>query len=182
MRYFELFDDVNIRGRWHLGEILAQDGGSPRLLAGVPVEGPFRTTVTHGRQALDFCLTSFAVPVARRTLAVVMQRLAGPDLQRVPLLVARRADEHEVLNCTRVVDCIDQERSATADWAPEDGQDDLLGTYRSVDALTVDPRRIPPDAHFFRTARWLVGLVVSERMMAVMQESGARGASFIPVT
>lgn len=182
MPYFDLFDDVHIRGRWHLGNITLSNGAWTHLLSAAPAAGVLHTSITHGRLALDFCLTSFAVPVARAGLAVAMHGLAGTDFQRIPLVIRGRRRGHEVINVLRVVDCIDEARSSTARWEPDDAGGEKLGRYRSVDTLTVDPRRVPPDAHIFRTAGWPVGLIVSQAMMSVMKSAGARGATFTPVS
>lgn len=36
MDYFDLVDDVSIRGRWHIGELLDTDGREPMLFSGAP--------------------------------------------------------------------------------------------------------------------------------------------------
>lgn len=52
----------------------------PFDMAGVPL-----IPVTHPGRSIEFCLTSFAVPVATKTLTGVVQSVAGGDVQLVPL-------------------------------------------------------------------------------------------------
>jgi hypothetical protein len=183
MRYFRLVDDVNIPGRWHVGEITGADGASHEFDAGaaVDVEGALSAGVTHEGRALEFSLTSFAVPVASRALAEAIADVAGRDVQRIALKLGGRAG-FEVLNATRSFDCLDETRSEFVEWTAGDHRADLAGQYRMVPRLHVDARRIPADARLFRVARWSIALVVTEDVKAAMERVGCLGAKFLEVT
>jgi hypothetical protein len=82
----------------------------------------------------------------------------------------------------RLIDCLDEDKTKFAKWAPGDHRADLVGHYRWAADLTVDPERIPPDAHFFRIARWAVALIVSGELKAAMEHAGCLGARFDDVS
>jgi hypothetical protein len=83
LRFFELLDDVHVFGRWHLGEIYAGES-TPVLLSGAPACGPLHADVTDEGLPLDYCITSFAVPVARAVVAAAIESVAGKDIQSGP--------------------------------------------------------------------------------------------------
>lgn len=181
--YFELHDDLAVSGRWHLGEIVSPNGSEPALRSGVPVavDAPLSVAVTHDGVALDFSLTSFAVPIATTALADAICAVAGPDVQRLPVRVAG-GHAMEVLNATRVLRCLDETRSTFTKWTDHDHRADLAGQYRQVTTLVVDAEQIPPDAHFFRVSGWPIALVVSLRVKAAMETAGCLGARFTSVS
>jgi hypothetical protein len=180
-RYYRLVDDVHLPERWHLGEVEFEDGVFRDLLAGERIVGVPSASVrasAPGRE-LQFCLTSFAVPVAVTPLAVAMAMLAGQDLQRIPVGVDGTIG-FEILNTTRKVRCLDELRTEFTKWTLADHRPDLAGQYRAVFDLHV--RDIPVDAHIFRIDGWNVGLIVSDTMKALMEKSGCLGAKFHDVT
>jgi hypothetical protein len=183
MKYFQLRDDMGIPNRWYLGEIVSEDGTEPRLRAGIPFSegGMLRSSVHHGERVLDFCLTSFAVPVARRHIADAIGAVAGSDLQSIPLSIPGTAGMM-VLNATRVVRCLDESRSEFIKWTIQDHRSDLAGQYRQVTKLVVEPKSIPDNAHFFRIEGWLIALVLSEAVKSALTEAGCLGGQFVEVS
>jgi hypothetical protein len=183
MQYFELVDDVHVPSRWHLGEIMLTDGAQPDLTGGVTISlsAELFVEVTHRGQPLDFCLTSFAVPVARGALAAAIASIAGSDIQRIRLHVEGYSG-FEVLNAVRVVQCLDENKSAFVKWTARDHRLDLIGQYQDVMKLCLNPTFIPDDAHFFRVQGWPIGLIVSERVKVAMENIGCLGAKFQQVT
>jgi hypothetical protein len=181
-RYFDLMDDVTIPGRWHLGDVLAEDGSEPRLRAGIPFGGGrLVVPVHHPGIVLDFCLTSFAVPIASAALARAVAAVAGDDVECLPVEIA---GQHEmmVLNATRLVRCLDESRCEFIKWTKEDHRADLAGQYRQVSKLMLDPLSIPADVHFFRVEGWRVALIVSEAVKVAMERAGCQGAQFEQVS
>lgn len=183
MRYFDLSDDVTIPKRWHLGDVTTQQGDEPRLRAGLRREGrdPIATTLDVPGRELEFCLTSFAVPVARSSLATAIEAIADGDVQRLPLSIPGH-DGFEVVNALRVIKCLDESRSEFMKWTTNDHRADLAGQYRMVTNLKVLPAAIPDDAHVFRIEGWLVALIVSEPVKVAMEKAGCFGAKFVEVT
>ncbi|WP_437293712.1 imm11 family protein [Sorangium sp. So ce426] len=179
-RYFQLRDDVTIRGRWHLSDVLLPTGAEPLFDAGEPVRdsGPLRGTVSHTGSVLDFTLTSFNVPIATSSLAHAVSNIASSDLQCLPVEIAGQAGMM-VLNAVRVVRCIDETRSEFVKWTKHDHRADLAGQYRQVTKLVLATDAIPADAHFFRVEGWLVALIVSEAVKEAMERVGCLGAKFL---
>lgn len=183
-KYFRLLDDVHVAGRWHLGEVLRHDSDLPfELWAGAPVpaEGLFHVQITHSGVALDFSLTSFAVPVANSKLAMAIESVAGGDLQRLPVMIPGH-EGFELLNSVRVIRCLDERRSEFVKWTEKDHRADLAGQYRMVTKLRIVAPEVPAGAHFFRVDGWPIALVVSEQVKNSMQIAGCLGAKFEDVT
>lgn len=182
MKYFELFDDVSVPNRWHLGVVTLADGTEPRLISGAPLdpESDVAIPISRPGRALDFSLTSYAVPVANRSVAVAIASIAGSDLQIVPAEISGH-ERMVVLNVLRVVKCLDEIESEFIKWTKQDHRADLAGQYRQVTKLVLDLDAIPPDAHIFRIEGWVVGLIVSEQVRHAMERVGCVGAKFIDV-
>lgn len=183
MKYFEVHDDVYIPERWHLGDVVSGDGAEPHLWSGIPYpqQMALRSLITHDGKPLDFCLTSFAVPIGTQRVAEAIEKVAGADLQSIPVDILG-ADGMMVLNATRVVSCLDESRSEFIKWTARDHRSDLAGQYRQVTKLVINPEVIPPAAHFFRIEGWLISLVVSEAVKTAMTQSGCLGAKFVQLT
>ena len=181
-KYYELFDELAIPDRWHLGELLSVDDREPHLTAGVRYGGgPLRAVVSSGSVELDFCLTSFAVPVARSSVAAAIERLAGEDVERIALRIPGRTG-FEALNVLRVVECLDERRSDFIKWTAHDHRADLAGQYRQVTNLRVSVESIPESAHIFRIGGWKIAIVVSEALKSEIERAGSHGATFTDVT
>jgi len=181
-RFFELMDYITMPGRWEVGEILAGDGSEPRLEGGILCErDDLACEDVDAGCALEYSRTSFFVPIATFPLAEAIARVAGPDVQCLPVKIAGQTG-YKVLNALRVIDCIDEERSEFTKWTERDHRADKAGQYRSVPNMHLDTSRIPEDAHFFRLKGWLVALIVSEQVKAAMEQVGCFGAKFQDVT
>lgn len=184
MRFYDLADDVAVPRRWHLGA--CKRGAvdvSDALWDGRVIANPGRINVALSRKglALDFCITSFCVPVARLAVADAIEHAANGDVQRIPVQVAGHED-FEVLNSVRVVRCLDEGRSVFTKWTKDDHRADLAGRYRMVTRLKILSEHVPADAHFFRVEGWLVALIVSEKVKEAMETTGCLGAKFTEVT
>jgi hypothetical protein len=182
VRYYKLADNVTIPGRWHLSTVETPHGLEPLLVEGTlcsPV--PLSAKISHPGNELDFSLTSFAVPVARSSLAAAIEAVANGDVQRLPLAIPGH-NGFEVINALRVISCLDESRSEFTKWTPTDHRADLAGQYRMVTNLKILPGRIPADAHVLRVEGWTVALVISEVVKAAMERAGCFGAKFVEVT
>jgi hypothetical protein len=180
MRYFKVFDDVHIKRRWHLSTIKHGDT-EPLLWSGIPFQGHLTTHIHHGDRPLDYCLTSFAVPVAHHRLAEAMASIAPNDIQRLPLDIPGHPG-YEVINVIRMLDCLDEPRSKVELYPPGYHRASLVGDYMIVEEPHMDQSRIPPDTHAFRVARWNIAFIVSEVMKDAMEKAGCKGATFRDVT
>lgn len=196
-KYFKLYDDKYIPGRWHLGMPLFADGededsGDPetrelfdtyRFLEGrvLEIEGPIRLVVKPVGVALDFSQAQ-GIPIVNRRVVSLFDRLGlQKKVQFIPVEVEGQTEPWFILNVLQLIRCIDDARcEEVLYWLPEDNRPDKLGQYRNVAGLKVDPEKIG-DAHIFRPWGWKVVLIVSEHVKSAMESEGITGIKFLEV-
>jgi len=169
------------RHRWHIGEVLLPDGTEPLLNRGIWLDDTrhLHADVHHIGHVLDFCLTTFGVPIATNALADAIRAIAGSDVQSIPITISEQSGMM-VLNATRVVRCVNEQYSEFQKFGKDDPvRPDLAGQYRHISKLVLDKKSIPMDAHFFRVKDWEVGLIVSEAVKSAMEKVGCFGAKFV---
>jgi hypothetical protein len=187
VRYFELFSDMRIAGRWVLGEPIDELGqeidawqfGEGRILAS---PGPLRLPQVRPGRALDFSLSTLAIPVVHERVVSLFERLElQQQVQFFPARVEGRSEPYFILNALRVIRCVDDARCEEVQYyAPEDGQPDKVGEYRVVAGLRIDPSRVG-DSHLFRPWGWTVVLLVSEHLKQALEQEGITGTRFTEV-
>lgn len=187
MKYFDLFDDMSVPGRWALRSPV--DANSQRVDPwqfdegrSLSLEGPLTLPLARPGRALDFTSTGHAVPIVSEKVAAL---LGGLDLLRqVQLLPARVEGQSEsffILNVLRVIRCIDDARCREVrHWTLEDGQPEKVGEYKMVSGLRIDASKVG-DAHIFRPWGWRVAIIVSERLKQAMEQQAITGADFTEV-
>ncbi len=187
MRYFDLSDDVTIPGRWDLAEPTDLRGAplddSWQFTYGHPVsiEGGLKVPVGEAGRPLDFSEAGIRVPVVSSGVASIFAELAPQDVQLIPVDIEGQPELFFILVCTRVVKCIDDERSEEVQyWRPEDGRPERVGQYRSVYRMRIDPSKVG-DAKVFRTWGWTVALIISEDIKQALERMGAVGPKFTEV-
>ena len=186
-RYFELYDDVYIPGRWHVNSPVDAQGETIRsklLLSGKPLElegEPF-IPVSHPGLALDFSLTELATNVVSHRFVSLCERLGLRDeVQFIRARVEGHVEPYFVLNALRVIRCIDDARCREVKyWEPEDGIPEAVGEYKDVAGLKIDPTQVG-DTHLFRPWGWPVVLLVSEHLKQAIEEAGLTGPKFLEV-
>ena len=183
MQYFRLIDDMSMRmrWRWHIGEVFLPDGTEPDLTGGIRLEDtrPLRADVHHIGHVLDWCRTSFGVPIATKALADTISSIVGPDVQCIPVTISGQSGRM-VINALRLIRCIDEQRSEFQKYTEGNPiRPDLAGHYESVPKMVLDRSAIRPDAHFFRIMYWEVALIVSEVVKDAMERVGCYGAEFV---
>jgi len=189
MRYFELFDDVYVPGRWQLGDPLDETGGevaNPWMFRkGEPVHVEGRLTIPLDRpgKPLDFSMAGVGVtPVVHARVASVLASLAPDDVQLFPVKVASESEPYFLVNVTRTVRCIDDSTSEEVRyWKPEDGRPEKVGKYRAVSGMRIDPTKVG-GAKVFRTWGWSIALIVSEDIKEALEHAGVTGMKFEEVT
>lgn len=179
MNYFRLIDNVGLPGRWHLGEVVDSMGISHECRDGARIapEMSFQIPIEQEGNPLEFCLTSFGVPISTDRVGRAIEAVAGADIQRLKADIGGKGD-FEVLNSVRLIECLDEMRSEFLKWSENDSRPDLAGEYRMVSKLRVDLLKVPQDAHFFRIRGWRIALIVSEQVKCRMEEVGCNGAIF----
>ncbi|WP_257459071.1 imm11 family protein [Archangium lipolyticum] len=184
-RYFELWDEMSVPGRWVLKQKDIDEHGKrvdPWLfdkgkaihLAGRPILG-----ISHPGIPLDFSLTELATPVVTERVVSLFQSLEfEKEVQFIPAQVEGRSEPYFILNVLQVIRCIDDARcEEVAYWTPEDGEPELVGKYQKVYGMKVDPARIG-DTNICRPWGWTGAIIVTERIKLAMEGAGITGTRF----
>jgi hypothetical protein len=138
--------------------------------------------VSRPGRPLDYSVAGAAVPIVHERVAALFSRLAPDEVQLIPVRVEAQAEKYFILNALRIVRCIDDAACEEVQyWAPEDGQPDLIGEYRAVAGLRINPAKVG-DARVFRPWGWPVVLIVSEELKSALDHLGAQGTKFADVT
>lgn len=182
--FYELDHDRYIKERWYLDGPTDDDARDDREFAyGKPLalRGPLMATIyTHGK-VLDFTLTLSQVPILSERFAKAIRSLVQSHAQLFPVHI----DGHrgfEVMNTTVLVSCIDDRRSEFTKWTDQDGRPDLVGHYRMVTKLILDPSRIPENLHVFRPMFWEMPIIVSQAFVDAILPLHAIGPKLKLVT
>jgi hypothetical protein len=182
-RFFELYDDVYVPGRWHLSSPMDSHGrevDEPRQFnrgRPVRVEGRLRIPVTETGRPLDFTLAGLSVPVVHIKVASVFAELAADDVQLLPVDVDGQPEQYLILVATRLIRCIDEHASRIQLWTAEDGVPHKVGQYASVRDLRIDKAKVG-DARVLRPEGWAGTLIVSEELKDALERLGATGVKF----
>ena len=184
MRYFDLSDDMSIRGRWVLGtptDVQGQEVDDPWMFyrgQRLPDLGYLKLPIDVPGRALDFSLAAFAAPVVHSRVAAVFSELAPEEVQTLPVEIEGQPEPFFILVATQLVQCIDERASRhIRKWTPEDGRPEKLGKYRDVRGMRIDPSRVG-DAKVFRPQGWAIALIVREDIKGALERRGATGPLF----
>jgi len=198
--YFELEDDVELKGRWFLDGLSDQTGAeldARHFRYGVPVDlgaplvvssareyrmidtiQPLRVSLSRAGQPLDFTFAAFDLPVVTTRVAMLLARIAGTDIQRIPVLVELNEQNYEIINLTSRIDCIDAERSEIMWWDNNNNiRPDLAGTPQMITKLVIDPTRIG-SRHLFRIEGWQMVIIVSSVVKKAFEDARVSGVRF----
>lgn len=186
-RYFKLTDDVYVSGRWELG--VPRDQHDQKVWTwpfrrGEPVDlaGRLRIPLSHPGKPLDFSVAGAAVPVVHPKVAAVFSKLASRDVQLIPTEVEGQSEGYFILNALCKVRCIDDAACEEVQyWTAEDDQPDMVGQYRAVAGMRIDPTKVR-DEKVFRPWGWPVVLIVSEEIKEALEREGVTGMKFQDVT
>jgi hypothetical protein len=121
----------------------------------------------------------FATTIVSSRLADLWQRIAGKDIQRIPADVEGDDGEWEVINIVSCVECISHEQSKITYYP--DRHPEKPGKPSGVLKLVLDPDRIG-DHHIFHPKDWETVTIVSDSVKRAMEEMGATGVDYWPVT
>ncbi len=183
-RFFRLFDDVYIPGRWHLGSPVDANGkevddfGYFTQGQAVKDPGPLRMSYDVPGKPLDYSLGGVSVPVLHPRVAQVFTELAPDDVQLLPVEIEEQPEPYFILVVTRRIQCIDEQASEIERWTVEDGVPEMVGQYRFVSKLRIDKSRIG-NAHVFRPEGWEIVILVSEDIRAALERIQATGVKFL---
>jgi hypothetical protein len=181
-RFFELYDDLHIRGRWQLKNPIDSAGRSVndwdfRLGTPVRVEGRLKICLEHASRPLDFSETNSRIPLVHVKVAFVFSELAPSDVQLIPMDIEGQPEHYLILVATRRIRCIDEKASKVQFWQPEDGLPDKVGQYYAVDDLHIDKSKVG-NAKVFRPEGWEGTLIISEDIKDALERMGATDTKF----
>lgn len=182
MRFFELYDDLYIRGRWHLKNPTDEKGRRVddwdfRLGAPVSVDGRLKILIERDGKPLDFSETNSRIPVVHIRIASVFTELSPGDVQLIPVDIQGQPDQYLILVATRLIRCIDEQSSRIRLWTHEDGVPHKVGQYRDVRDMRIDKSKVS-EAKVFRPEGWPGALIVSEEIRSALERQGATGMKF----
>lgn len=186
-KYFDLTDDMRLRGRWHLRSpinVLGHEVDPWQFRKGQYLEISDKVVfpVDPAGIALDFTLASFLIPVVHERVVTLFKHLGvDEDVQFIPSHIQGQARGYFILNALQIIRCIDDARCEEVDyWLPEDERPDKVGQYRNVVGMKIDPEKVG-GVNIFRPWGWRVALVVSERVKLAMEREGITGPKFTEV-
>lgn len=185
--YFSIQDDVYIRERWHLKSPVDGEGGMivpGDLMDGVPVsfDKPWFLALMRPGHELDYSLTGLNIPVVSQRFVTLFESLGVRDeVQFIPARVENHSGLYFVLNPLRIVKCIDVGKCAeVAFWEPKHGEPELVGQYRNVRGLRIDPAKAG-NTDIFRPWGWPIAIIVSKRIKMAIEEEDLVGPTFTEV-
>jgi hypothetical protein len=187
MKYFDLWDDRTLRGRWHLRSPVnaRREPVDPwQFKQGRPlnISEKIHFPVRPAGSTLEFTLSSFTIPVVSGRVVSLLHRLGlQGSVQFIAADVEGQGEPYFILNALQIIDCVDDTRCEFVErWRPEDGQPEKIGMYQNIRGLRVDPGRAI-GADIFRPRGWTVALIVSERVKLAMEEADVIGPRFTEV-
>jgi len=190
MQFFDMDDDVYIKGRWHLVRPTDKNGAD---LSGLfsrgertRVAGPVRLTHSDAAERgspLDYSVISgTTVPLVRAGVAKLLERLAPNDVEYVPAIVEGFSEQFYIANVLTTRRCIDEGASAYTEKFTEADADlfpEKVGQYTIVNKLRIDKSKVG-GAKVFRTWGW-VAIIVSEDIKDAFEAAHVKGAKFVEV-
>lgn len=148
----------------------------------LPDPGPIKAQISHPGEKRTFVFAGVEeTPIGSEAVANVFRTLASDDVQLFPVSIEGESERHFVVNATKVVDCIDEERCLEVQHYPEGTFPEYAGEYRWIYGLRIDPAKTE-GAHVFRLKKFKTALIVSEDIKNALERVGNLGLSFERVT
>ncbi len=205
MHFYELQDNFEHIDRWYLGDLFDAEGtrlddrdftyGIPVFLgpplrvhlwndkhvaAAIP---PLRYSLCkerHGRK-VDFTYSNCDVPVVTRRVADIIGKVAGADIQRIPVQVEGETEPYEIVNVISVVACLKRDECEARWWTDADGRPEKLGGAKLVTKMVIDRDRVGSH-NLIRPSEWDLAIVASEAVKEMLEQSHVSGIRFVEVT
>ena len=183
--YQLLPDHIQYPDQWFLDDPLTADGREidPReFVDGVSYDGPAPAVASIGNagRELAFNLGAFDMPVVSAVVADIVWRIAPLDVQCFTIDIPGAVGSYQILNAVCSLDCLDEERSEFTRWQAGDHRSDLIGQYRMISTIRIDPLRTH-DHHVFRIRNFTIALLVSETVKDALVYIPNLGVLFDPV-
>lgn len=198
--FYELIDDLQVKGRWHLNGLCDDAGieldsrefrygkyidpGPPLRVSlwneakSIDVTLPLRLSMSREGKSLDFTFTDDDVPLVTKSVANILTRLAEGEFQRFAVVVDRMTQEYDIVNIFPTINCIDTERSVIQ-WFEEGNniRPDLAGTPEWIPKLVISPALVG-NHNLFRPEGWDMVVIVSDIVKEALEEAQVTGIKF----
>ncbi|WXH29578.1 hypothetical protein WA016_03537 [Myxococcus stipitatus] len=154
--------------------------GEGRVLAD---PGSMKSPIEHQGARRTFVFSPIEqVPIVSEAVSNIFRALAPDDVQLFPMTVEGEPEQYFVVNATRVIDCIDEEKSREIHHYEEgDPFPEYAGEYRWIYGLRIDPARTE-GAQVLRPKKFKTAFIVSEEVKNALEQVGNLGVSFERVT
>jgi len=185
VRYFQIRDDVYIKGRWHLVSPIEvrnafQRGDQAKVVT--PVRLTHSDAVPSGAPVDYIHLSGESTPVVSRRAAQILERLVPDDVQLLPALIAGVAEQYFVVNVITERRCINDSACQEVSKYTDEDRDvfpELVGGYFSVSGLKIEKSKVN-NARMFRTWGW-VAIIVADEIKSAFEAAHVIGARFVEV-
>lgn len=187
MKYFQVWPDMNVIGRWILGDVRHLNNWDlikpPNWLM---EPGHFQLDVTQQGHEMDYSFAGYAcvtvVSDAFRTALAGLPEVDEPYRSVVMESVSINGQEvggsYFLLIVETRLDCIDELRSDFTRFEIEDAvRPDLAGEYSAFTKLVIDADRVAGH-HIFRLEGFAGALVVSEEVKSRLDAAGVVGIEY----
>jgi len=190
-RYFEIYDDVYIEGRWHLINPVDQYGIDVRAVfkretpakVAAPIKLGHSNAVARGTIPLDYTVISGdRVPVASRRVADILEDLAPEDVELIPAEPDGFSEPYFIVNVLKARQCIDEAACEEIEKFTEKDRElfpDKIGRYRRVWGLKIDKSKVQ-NSKVFWTWGW-GALIVDEDIKNAFEVERVNGVKFVEV-
>jgi hypothetical protein len=180
--YRVLPDDAQFPDQWFLDEPLTadyQEIDAREFTKGVSYMGPRPMIVPVGQpgRELAFAFGAFDMPVASTTVVEVIRHVAAGEIEFFPVNIAGANADYGVLNAICRAECLDEGRSEFTMWTEEDNNPQMMGNYKMISTIRIDPARTNGH-HIFRIARWPLALLVSDALRRALADVPNIGVVF----
>jgi hypothetical protein len=184
MRNYYLMSLADEADAWSLAVLDSFGDGTPvdvwaynqcKLIAD-PRPVPLKIQV-EGRR-LDFNPTAFSATVVSHRMAEALERVSPNEIQRIPAIVEGETDNWEVINILPCPDCIDHKASLIQYFPASHAT--KARKPRGILRLVIDP--CTENCHVFHPKDWRVATIVSQAAKDALEDVGATGVEYMPVT
>lgn len=181
-RFFRILDDTGAENRWFLRGPSFASGGE--VDPGVFTRGiqyddatDFVLGIRRPGRPLAITFGDFEVPIANFETAEIISRRAEESLQVLPAILPGYDMRLFILNCTRIVSCLDERRSDFERWKADSARPEKAGCIRTLARLRIDPSHLERE-QIFRVKEWPLALVVSSHLHDQLRLRGVTGVVF----
>jgi Immunity protein family (Imm11) len=178
-------DHTSFPDQWFLSDPQTADGeeiDARDFTEGRPYTGPAPALVPvyQPGKEVAFSLSSFDMPVVSAIVADAIQLVAPGEVEFFPVRIAGAKGQYQILNAVCRAECLDEARSEFTMWTDQDNYPEMMGNYKMISTIRIDPARTE-GYHIFRIARWTLALLVSDTLKNALEDIPNLGVVFEPV-